>query len=43
MKSDTDLEKYSEKKGLNANELKIIAIITMTIDHFTDIFYPWKK
>ena len=25
---------------LNSNHLKIIAIIAMTIDHFTDLFYP---
>ncbi len=29
-----------EKIKLNANTLKVIAIIAMTIDHFTDIFYP---
>ena len=29
-----------EKIKLNANALKVIAIIAMTIDHFTDIFYP---
>lgn len=29
-----------EKIRLNANALKVIAIIAMTIDHFTDIFYP---
>ncbi len=28
------------KKMLNSNHLKLIAIIAMTIDHFTDIFYP---
>jgi len=25
---------------LNANQLKLIAIVAMTIDHFTDLFYP---
>ena len=34
------LQKGLHKQGLNANALKIIAIIAMTIDHFTDIFYP---
>lgn len=29
-----------EKIRLNANAPKVIAIIAMTIDHFTDIFYP---
>ena len=33
------LQKGLHKQGLNANALKIIAIIAMTIDHFTDIFY----
>ena len=27
-------------KKLNANHLKLIAIIAMTIDHFTDLIYP---
>ena len=27
-------------KKLNANHLKLIAIITMTIDHFTDLIFP---
>ena len=26
--------------SLNSNALKVIAIIAMTIDHFTDVFYP---
>lgn len=30
----------SETKGLNANHLKLIAIIAMTIDHAADIMYP---
>ena len=34
------LQKGLHKQGLNANALKIIAIIAMTIDYFTDIFYP---
>ena len=29
-----------KKTALNANHLKLIAIIAMTIDHVTDIFYP---
>lgn len=29
-----------KKTVLNANHLKLIAIIAMTIDHVTDIFYP---
>ena len=29
-----------EKKGLNANHLKLIAIIAMTVDHIADLFYP---
>lgn len=29
-----------EKLRLNSNALKVIAIVAMTIDHFTDIFYP---
>lgn len=29
-----------EKKGLNANHLKLIAIIAMTADHIADLFYP---
>ena len=28
------------KKKLNANHLKLIAIIAMTIDHFTDLIFP---
>ena len=28
------------EKRLNSNHLKLIAIITMTVDHFTDLFYP---
>ncbi len=28
------------KKVLNANHLKFIAIIAMTVDHFADLFYP---
>ena len=28
------------EKKLNSNHLKIIAIIAMTIDHVTDLFYP---
>ena len=28
------------EKRLNSNHLKLIAIIAMTIDHFTDLFYP---
>ncbi len=28
------------KKILNSNHLKLIAILAMTIDHFTDLFYP---
>ena len=28
------------KKILNSNHLKLIAIIAMTIDHFTDLLYP---
>lgn len=28
------------EKKLNSNHLKIIAIIAMTIDHATDLFYP---
>ncbi len=28
------------KKVLNSNHLKLIAIIAMTIDHVTDLFYP---
>ena len=28
------------KKVLNSNHLKLIAILAMTIDHFTDLFYP---
>ena len=27
-------------KKLNSNHLKLIAIIAMTIDHVTDLFYP---
>ena len=30
----------TSKLSLNSNALKVIAIIAMTIDHFTDIFYP---
>ena len=26
--------------ALNSNVLKLIAILAMTIDHFTDLFYP---
>lgn len=29
-----------KKAGLNANHLKLIAIIAMTIDHLADVFYP---
>ena len=29
-----------EKKGLNANQIKLIAIIAMTIDHLTWVFFP---
>ena len=28
------------KKGLNANQIKLIAIIAMTIDHIADILFP---
>lgn len=35
-----EIRKCLNKPGLNANALKVIAIIAMTIDHFTDIFYP---
>ena len=28
------------EKRLNSNHLKLIAIIAMTVDHFTDLFYP---
>ena len=28
------------EKSLNSNHLKIIAIVAMTIDHFTDLLYP---
>ena len=28
------------EKKFNSNHLKIIAIIAMTIDHATDLFYP---
>lgn len=28
------------RKVLNSNHLKLIAILAMTIDHFTDLFYP---
>ncbi len=28
------------EKKLNANHLKLIAVIAMTIDHFTDLIYP---
>lgn len=27
-------------KGLNSNQLKVIAILAMTIDHFIDVLYP---
>ena len=27
-------------KGLNANQLKIIAMIAMTIDHLVAVIYP---
>ena len=40
LSNEKDLQKGSHKHGLNANALKLIAIIAMTIDHFTDIFYP---
>ena len=30
----------SERKGLNGNQLKVIAIIAMTIDHLTWTFAP---
>lgn len=40
LNNQKDLQKCSYKHGLNANALKLIAIIAMTIDHFTDIFYP---
>ena len=29
-----------DKKILNSNHLKLIAILAMTVDHFTDLFYP---
>ncbi len=29
-----------EEKGLNTNGLKMIAIVTMTIDHIADLLYP---
>lgn len=29
-----------EQKGLNGNQLKVIAIIAMTLDHFTDVLFP---
>ncbi len=28
------------KARFNANHLKLIAIIAMTVDHFTDLLYP---
>lgn len=28
------------KKGLNSNQLKVIAIIAMTLDHVTDVIFP---
>ncbi len=28
------------EKRLNSNHLKIIAIVTMTIDHIADLLYP---
>ena len=28
------------KKGLNANQLKIIAMISMTVDHLAFVIYP---
>jgi len=30
----------SNKKGLNANQLKLIAIVSMTIDHFVSVVFP---
>lgn len=35
------MEKVAEKnKILNANHIKLIAIIAMTIDHASDLFFP---
>jgi hypothetical protein len=34
------MEKITSKKGLNANQLKLIAIIAMTIDHLTWTLFP---
>ena len=34
------LQKGLHKQGLNANALKIIAIIAMSIDHITWMIYP---
>ncbi|WP_026653872.1 TraX family protein [Butyrivibrio proteoclasticus] len=34
------MNSFKEKFGLNSNALKLIAIVAMTIDHFTDIFFP---
>ena len=28
------------QKGLNANQLKVVAIAAMTLDHFTDVLFP---
>ncbi len=33
-------EKMEIKKGLNANHIKLIAIVAMTIDHLTWLFFP---
>ena len=29
-----------EKRGINSNQLKVIAIIAMTIDHVISVIYP---
>ena len=35
-----EMKEMKLKQGLNANHLKMIAIIAMTIDHICDLVYP---
>ncbi|MDO4567057.1 MAG: TraX family protein [Oscillospiraceae bacterium] len=38
--AQTKGEKPPRKKGLNSNQIKLIAIAAMTVDHLLDVIYP---
>lgn len=40
IRGENEMNTLQEKKGLNSNQLKIIAIVAMTIDHMVAVIYP---